>query len=289
MSHLYLPEEKAHALDLLHEHNGNVSYVSYLTGISERTLYTWRRHQKYAIAEQEGYPQPKHWVRQHPERQERLQQQKEKRSQLQQQQQKITAFGITQAELEEAMKVEYIPSPYTNLHADMLLHLQHLNFSLTDDPETAHIKALAFSRILGDVLKLEELVRIEKPQLSLFKYEYPDKTYHDVPYWSNAVYERATQAYEAVLAEAKRQYEEQQAALNPQPDTPEISPSPSLTSDMEELDNQPTVEELLAMPFQPEDFTPRHTGFHKYFLGEDPYARFKDSPTPNDESTDDSS
>src|SRR5688500_143919 len=196
MHRQYSAEDRAVALDLLHEKGGNVPYVSNLTGISERTLYSWRKQIKYAQAELEA-PQPEHWIRQHPERQERLQQQQEKR--LQQQQRGVqslraadtghhmTVFGITQEELEEALKVDFVPSPYTNLHADLLLHLQHLNFSLTDDPDTAHRKALAFSRILEDALKLEEITRIEKPQLTLFKYEYPDKTYHDIPFWSNVV------------------------------------------------------------------------------------------------------
>jgi hypothetical protein len=285
MASSYSLADKAHALDLLHEHN-DVPYVSYLTGISERTLYTWRKHLKYAMAAQEETSQPKHWVRNHPEHQERLQQQREKALQQQQRQpNQMTAFGMTQEELEEALTPEYIPSPYTNLHADMLLHLQHLNFSLTDDPENAHRKALAFSRILSDTLKLESLVRIEKPQLSLIKYEYPDKTYHDIPYWSNAIHERASQAYDAVIAEAKRQYEEMQAVMNPETPTEEspLIPVESAMPDKEELRHQPSLEELLAMPFQPEDFIPRHTGIHKYLFGEDPYSNMRDSD-PDDSS-----
>jgi hypothetical protein len=126
----------------------------------------------------------------------------------------MTAFGMTYEELEEALKAEYVTSPFTNLHGDLMLHLQHLNFSLTDEPEMAHRKALAFSRIFNVVQQLEEMLRIEKPQLSIIKYEYPDQSYHDIPPWSNAVHERASQAYDAVIREAKRQYEEQRNGLS---------------------------------------------------------------------------
>jgi transposase-like protein len=283
----YSPEAKATALDLLHEKGGDVPLVSYLTGISERTLYTWRKQLGYSSATQDlEQPQPKHWIRQQPQRQERLQQRREKVLQQQQQHSAMTAFGMSYEELEEALKVEFLPSPYTDLHADLLLHLQHMNYSLTDEPSIAHRTALGFTRILDAALKIEEMVRIEKPQLSLLKYEYPDRTFHDIPYWSNAVHQRATKAYEAVVAEAKRQYEEQQAALKTAPllsdseaaDMPhEPAPAPAIPAPAIEEDDwdmgEYSVEEILAKPFRPEDFVPKHTGFHKYFLGEDPSPR----------------
>lgn len=292
MHRSYTPEEKARALDLLEEKAGDVSYVSYLTGISERTLYTWKKHLKYMQMEGEREtPPPLHWLRQQPERQERLQQQQQKKRLQQQQRQEMTAFGMTHEELEEALKAEYVTSPFTNLHDDLILHLQHLNFGLTDEPEMAHRKALAFSRIFNIVQQLEEMIRLEKPQVSIIKYEYPDQSYHDIPPWSNAVHERATQAYEAVIAEAKRQYEEQRAEINNPSDTIEEDPAEAdhfasdiPLTDMEELRQQAslTVEEILAKPFTPDDFIPKHTGYHKYFLGEDPYSRHKQSQSDSD-------
>jgi transposase-like protein len=296
----YTPEEKAEALSLLREKNGNVPYVSYLLGISERTLYSWR---KFAGYEARG-EQPRHWVKEQPERQERLQQQREAFQQHQQQRHQVNnAFGMTYAELEEALKVDYIQSPYANLHADMMLHLQHLNYSLTDEPETAHLKALAYTRMLDIAMNLESMVRIEKPQLSIIKYAYPDETYHDVPYWSNAIHQRAWAAYEAVVAEAKRQYEEQQAALKAAATAQKEAESASITNkeklpseelpaiqeEEEEWDmSQASLEEIMSKPFKPEDFIPKHTGFLKYFLGETPSARPKhlgplpEPPNPDD-------
>jgi transposase-like protein len=296
----YTPEEKAEALSLLREKNGNVPYVSYLLGISERTLYSWR---KFAGYEARG-EQPRHWVKEQPERQERLQQQREAFQQHQQQRHQVNnAFGMTYAELEEALKVDYIQSPYANLHADMMLHLQHLNYSLTDEPETAHTKALAYTRMLDIAMNLESMVRVEKPQLSIIKYAYPDETYHDVPYWSNAIHQRAWAAYEAVVAEAKRQYEEQQAALKAAATAQKEAESASITNkeklpseelpaiqeEEEEWDmSQASLEEIMSKPFKPEDFIPKHTGFLKYFLGETPSARPKhlgplpEPPNPDD-------
>jgi transposase-like protein len=279
MPRAYTPEEKAEALALLREKNGNVPYVSYLLGISERTLYSWR---KFAGYEARG-EQPRHWVKEQPERQERLQQQREAFQQHQQQRHQVNnAFGMTYAELEDALKVDYIQSPYANLHADMMLHLQHLNYSLTDEPENAHLKALAYTRMLDIAMNLESMVRVEKPQLSIIKYAYPDETYHDVPYWSNAVHQRAWAAYEAVVAEAKRQYEEQQAALKAAPLEEETEEAPISREERpaiqeeeeEEWDmSQASLDEIMTKPFKPEDFIPKHTGFLKYFLGENPSPR----------------
>jgi transposase-like protein len=296
MPRTYTPEEKEEALSLLREKNGNVPYVSYLLGISERTLYSWR---KYAAYEARG-EQPLHWVKQQPERQERLQQQHTSMQQHQQQRHQVNnAFGMTYAELEDALKVDYIQSPYANLHAAMLLHLQHLNYSLTDEPENAHRKALAYSRMLDIAVTLENMVRIEKPQLSIIKYAYPDETYHDIPAWSNAVHQRAWAAYEAVVEEAKRQYEEQQAALKTAPTQPITEETPIsheeetlFKEDSNEEENIDwtgmSAEEILATPFKPEDFIPKHTGILKFLLGEHPSARPKHlgdlpkSPNPDD-------
>ena len=57
MANRYTSEEKIHALKLLTEKGGDVPLVSYLLGISERTLYTWRKYQEYEADENQRQQQ----------------------------------------------------------------------------------------------------------------------------------------------------------------------------------------------------------------------------------------
>jgi hypothetical protein len=253
MARQYTSEEIAVATKALEENGGDISLISTLLGIPERTLYTWRK--KYLKTSKKSYSPPP-LLPPAPE--------------TPQQPLHPNPFGMTHEDLQKALETEYVPHPYNDLRQALMADIVKLQPTIAEDPNLAHVRALAVSRMIDDVLRLEAICRVEKPQLTIFKYEYHDGTLHDVPPWSHAIHQRAMRAYEAVIAAAKRQYEEQLA--NPSDELPADSNSLAEGDEPDWDAPAPTLEELLAERFKPEDFNPRHTGIHKYLL-EDRYKR----------------
>jgi transposase-like protein len=240
MANTYTPSQKNEAFAFMVA-GANMKLISKHLKIPVRTLYAWRRESRI---------------------QEELQQIITKNTlaaeqQLQQLQQKAelppieqSAFGMTREELVKALEVEYIPSPYEDLRQALMKDINQVQPSISEDPDSAHVRALAVSRMIDDVIRLEPFTRREKPDLNIIKYEYQDGTYHDIPQWSNRIYERAQQAFDAVIRQARREY----YAIKGE--------------DYEESNyfEHPSLEELAQMHFTAEDFIPQHTGILAWWV-----------------------
>jgi hypothetical protein len=234
----YTPHQKEQALLTLQEHDGDTTLVSRLLNIPSRTLYDWRKKHEASHKSQipqENFVPPPPQIPQIPQL-----------PPLEQ-----SAFGMTRDELIQALQAEYIPSPYNDLRQSLMGHISILQTSISDDLASAHVLALAVSRMLDDVFRLEDLCRREKPPINIIKYEYPDGTYHNIPQWSNIIYGRAQEAYDAVMRQARREYH----ALKGEP----YEESNAIY--------QPTLEELAQMSFTAEDFIPQHTGILAWWEG----------------------
>lgn len=235
----YSPQEKSQALRSLQEHEGDISHVSTLLNIPERTLYTWRKDYESLNLHEKSIPQ---------NLQNQRNQQNPELPPLE-----LSAFGMTREQLAKALEIEYIPSPFNTMRENLWTHIKILQTSISEDPDTAHVRALAVSRMLDDILRLDAICRLEKPNLNIIKYEYRDGTYHNIPEWNNLVYGRADQAYWAVLIQARREY----YALKGQ-----VYDEQSYPDQADDL--YPTLAQLAEMHFTADDFIPKARGIHAW-------------------------
>jgi transposase-like protein len=249
MSQRYSPSQKMEALTLLEEAGANIENLSRKLKIPVRTLYAWRKESR--LQDQLQQISTKNTLAA-----------EEKLQQLQQNPQlpplENSAFGMTREQLAQALEVEYIPGHFNTIRQDLWTHIRLVQASISEDPDSAHVRALAVSRMLDDVLRLDEICRIEKPNLNVIKYEYRDGTYHNIPEWNNRVYERADQAYWAVLMQARREY---YALKGEDYDDKSYRSSSDQPYDSAEY---PTLAELAEMHFTVEDFIPTPRGFHSW-------------------------
>lgn len=167
----YTEEQKEDARRRLYETGGDVPLVSLQTGIPERTLYRWKNSWQQKLP-----PLP------------------------------TDMFGVPRDQFIQSLETQYQVGEYTELREELMRHIKKLSQTLSDDPDLAHRRAIALARLLDKVFKLEQLTRIEKPQLHIYKFEYQDKTLHDKPYWENEVFKRADSAFWQVLEDARNEY-----------------------------------------------------------------------------------
>lgn len=71
---------------------------------------------------------------------------------------------------------------YTTLRHKLTHHIELLADTLADDPETIHIRAMALSRLLDRVIKLEDYAVSEEPRHLIIEYAY-DGGLHPHPPW----------------------------------------------------------------------------------------------------------
>lgn len=173
----YTHKEKQQAQERLAFRNGDVPFVSLELNIPERTLYRWKREWQEKESTLPQFP---------------------------------LAFGINPAEFEEMLKTTYQPGEYTDLREKLMKHIDALTPTLSEDPDLAHRRALALTRLLDRVFKLEQVTRVEKPQPQIIAYETPDGYLHSMPFYFNGLHERAQRAYDTVIDHARYVYLKQQ-------------------------------------------------------------------------------
>jgi transposase-like protein len=149
MSRRYTPEEKAEALALLHDNNGNIARTHVETNIPERTLRYWRRQQWLEKQAQLPLPPPTPSPRR--------------------QQEELPEFENTA----EALKF---------LREQITQELLNITVSFKDDLtySTPYQRVLILSQLLDRLLKLDTYLPAEKKS-SGFKVQFvnPDGTYWD--------------------------------------------------------------------------------------------------------------
>lgn len=155
MSRRYTQDEKAAYLAHLDDNYGNVTLTAIQTGIPSRTLYNWKRERKLRRLQSE--PPLLH---------------------------KKSAVPPPQT----ATNPDDTEAEYTRIRAEMMTHIDNLMSSLTDDPDTAHLRIIALTRLLDRVIKLEALTKRENigEKVIRVEYQYPDGSIHDVPPWARS-------------------------------------------------------------------------------------------------------
>jgi transposase-like protein len=162
MTRRYTQQQKEEILQQLDDNFGNVTLTAIQTGIPKRTIYDWKQQRKL-LALKNGEPVPGQlppkknsvWRRQ-------------------------SAANPEQAETHDDGNP---PNEYARIRERLMEHLDTLIETLTDDPDTAHLRISALSRLLDRVIKLEDLARTAGPQKVIFEYKYPDGTIHGKPMW----------------------------------------------------------------------------------------------------------
>lgn len=164
MARRYTPEQKAEILQILDDNFGNVQLTAAFIGMPERTLRDWKnRRKRQHIREFVDLP---------PEKNNRRRRQED-----------------MEEEIHE----------YTHLRERLMDHINNLMETLTDDPDLAHLRVIALTRLLDRVIKLEALTAKEGEQVIRLEYKYPDGTIHDKPPWMDDDDEESTQLSDGKL------------------------------------------------------------------------------------------
>lgn len=159
MPRKYTDQQKIDALQHLADNYGNVTLTAIQTGIPERTLRDWKRRRKFETLK--DLPPIKETRRR----------------------QQTAANDDPDQNTENESEGEY-----TRIRQRLMQHIDTLLETLTDDPDTAHLRIIALTRLLDRVIKLESLTRTESNAPIRIEYKYPDGTLHNVPPWHNADY-----------------------------------------------------------------------------------------------------
>lgn len=156
----YTQDEKNEVLACLDFNQGDVQLASQLMGVPERTIYAWKRERKLqrqavsAAVQQEKKASPQQYTAANPQ---------------------------LDLNTPEAM--------YTHIRNRLVSHINTLLDHLMDDPDTAHLRIMALSRLLDRVIKLEAYAASEVREHTVtIEYQYADGTIHDVPPWQHPDY-----------------------------------------------------------------------------------------------------
>ncbi len=159
MSRRYTPQEKADILERLDDNFGNVTLTALQTGVPARTLYEWKRQRKLRRL-QRGEPLL-HKKNVPPQQQ--------------------TAADPDPSGDDPP---DDPPNEYARIRQRLMEHVDTLIETLTDDPDTAHLRIVALSRLLDRVIKLEALARPPAEETVIrWEFVYPDGAVHAVPPW----------------------------------------------------------------------------------------------------------
>ena len=204
MARRYTDEEKEEILARLDDNFGNVTLTALQMNIPTRTLQHWKRMRKLE-AFKRGEPAPGNSLL--------LRKKSDAPQQKQQQvgaQRAVSDTEQTPSKGEEDYKTQ-VTKEYTHIRERLMEHINNLIETLTDDPDTAHLRITALSRLLDRVIKLEALVGKETDQVIRIEYKYPDGSIHDKPPWMDPEY---------VAAQAERQAEFQRRRAERFPNFP---------------------------------------------------------------------
>jgi hypothetical protein len=158
----YTENEKQHALLRLKQNYGDVPLTSLQTRFPERTLYDWKRKL-------------------------RLQTNLDRNLQ----QKKITAAAATAANPDNQLPAQPDTAPppdspeppheYLRFRANLVQHIDTLLQTLSDDPDLAHRRAIALTRLLDKVITLESLVKERQPITIRYEFRQYDGSLKPTP------------------------------------------------------------------------------------------------------------
>ena len=175
MARKYTDQEKANILQHLDDNYGNVTITSIQTGVPIRTIHRWKRLRKL-MAIKNGDPIPGTL--------------RHKKNLMPPPQNAATSKSSLRSGEDLGGDNDKPNNVYAQIREQMMEHLFTLMETLTDDPDTAHLRISALSRLLDRVIKLETLAGAQQEQVFRFEHMYPDGTIHDVPPWQSMMWVR---------------------------------------------------------------------------------------------------
>lgn len=155
MSQPYTSEEKERAMEL-YELSGSVGYASRQTGIPERTIRHWRQQRERDIP-----------LMRDPER---------------------NPVATLPEKNVEPLPANSPREELQTLRDQIMFHVQRIVASLSDDDVQINERAIAVTRLLDRVMRLDAQLAQAFPgetQRIIFQYQYqdPDGSLHDKPIW----------------------------------------------------------------------------------------------------------
>ena len=195
MSKRYTAQQKEDVLRCLQANNGSVMLTSIQTGVSERTIRSWRQriHMEKQINENST---------------EERQQQKENVRQRQQQQQKEdgTLYGHdTSCPNDRNQNDEESDPQLTELRSlrqTIMNHIFDLAADLSSDDELVSQRAIAISRLLDRIPKLDAQIKSLSPENGKYQIEYIHKgKVYDAPPWQSDDYQSLWEQDTALFAD----------------------------------------------------------------------------------------
>ena len=136
----YLAAEKQYALHHLDTNEGNFARTATETGIPVRTLYRWHKQRNL----------PQNAILWHKD----VSNYSRGNDILPRENPMWQWHGNRPSEEEQG--------EYTQLRRMLMHHIFRMTQNLSDDPDTAHLRAIALTRLLDRVIKLQTLTRFEQ-------------------------------------------------------------------------------------------------------------------------------
>lgn len=160
MPYIYTDEDKAEALRILAETFGDITAAAIHTGIPARTLRRWRQQARHGNGGTSRVDQNGKLPEKSP-----------------------AGNNAKTVNPNRDIATE-AAAQFERLREQLMTHIFGLSANLSDDPDTAHLRAVAVARLLDRVVKLDTLIPSYQPQQTIImKFEYPDGTLHDNPPW----------------------------------------------------------------------------------------------------------
>lgn len=202
MPRAYTMEKKNEVFRVLAENKGHVMRTSIQTHVPASTIWYWLQRKRLKM-EMEAKAQKGDEL-----------QQKEKNALLQQQQ---------QIELDDDYEINETYVELQSLRKRLMQHVSDLTDNLSSDHENVNQRAIAISRLLDRIMKLDaQLEKMSPDNYMIYRiqYQYPDNSLHDMPIYQNAEW----------LAENRDEYDSHFPYNNnrdrPSPDTDSVGPNP---------------------------------------------------------------
>ncbi|MEQ8674174.1 MAG: hypothetical protein RLP44_08865 [Aggregatilineales bacterium] len=150
---IYTQEEVLEALTLIGLNGGSVPLTAMQTAIPERTLYRWKKEQNTGNAN--------FWQKKNP-----------------------APLPTADPIKLPALSAETLENPYGIIRERLLAHILHLTENLTHHPYELQAVAMAVTRMIDRLIKLEALDdRYQPEQVIRVEYKDPDGSIHNTPMW----------------------------------------------------------------------------------------------------------
>jgi hypothetical protein len=202
MSKRYTAQQKEDVLRCLQANNGSVMLTSIQTGVSERTIRSWRQriHMEKQLSDNSN--------------EERQQQKENVRRRQQQQKEDETLYGHDTSCPNDRNQNDEDETPaqfaeLKKLRQTIMNHIFDLAADLSSDDELVSQRAIAISRLLDRIPKLDAQIKSLSPENGKYQIEYIHKgKVYDAPPWQSDDYQNLWEQDTALFADYQSPKEE---------------------------------------------------------------------------------